>query len=259
MTPRHVTVGPGRVRAPYRRGHLGPALRVGLRYVRGLGEDVGRRIEAARRERPFASIADLAARVQPSHAHLTALAEVGALGGIGEGAAESSRRDALWQVESIGRSGPLFLAAQAEGAGRSPLDEMDEREALAADYRVAGLTTGRHPMALRRAELARAGVLTAAEVASAPGGRRVRVAGAVIVRQRPGSAKGFFFMTLEDETGLANVIVTPAHFTAHRSLLVSSSVLVVEGLLQKFDGTASIKADRFFPLDELATPARDFH
>jgi error-prone DNA polymerase len=113
-------------------------------------------------------------------------------------------------------------------------------------------------MALRRAALARAGVVTAAALAELPGGRRVRVAGHVITRQRPGTAKGFFFVTLEDETGLANAIVTPAHFTAHRPLLVAAPALVLEGVLQRLDGTISVKADRFAGLDEVTSPSHDF-
>src|SRR5262249_43243931 len=129
----------------------------------------------------------------------------------------------------------------------------------AADYRGAGLSTGRHPMSLRREALQRAGVLTAAELPGAPGGRRVRIAGHVITRQRPGTAKGFFFLTLEDETGFANAIVTPAHFTAHRPLLVGAPALVIEGRLQRLDGTIAIKADRFWALDEVAVPpSHDF-
>jgi error-prone DNA polymerase len=81
----------------------------------------------------------------------------------------------------------------------------------------------------------------------------------VIIRQRPGTAKGFFFITLEDETGFANAIVTPGHFEAHRPLLVSAPALVIEGILQRLDGTVAIKADRFWPLDERPTPSRDFH
>src|SRR5262249_52940175 len=138
-----------------------------------------------------------------------------------------------------------------------PLDEMTVREQMVADYRVTGISTGPHPLSLRRVELERAGVVTARQLDALPDRARVRVAGAVIVRQRPGSAKGFFFMTIEDETGLSNLIVTPAHYAARRTLLVSSAALVVEGLLQRLDGSLSIKADRFFPLDEVAPPSRD--
>src|SRR5205085_1093539 len=114
--------------------------------------------------------------------------------------------------------------------------------------------------------LRQGGVSSALELEALPDGRRVRIAGIVIVRQRPGTAKGFFFLTLEDETGLANAIVTPKHFEAHRPLLVSAPALILEGRLQKLDGTTSLKADRFFPLDgggsfeiDGAGRSHDFH
>jgi error-prone DNA polymerase len=233
----------------------GPALRIGLRYVRGLREEVGRRIAAAHAERPLSSAADLAARAGVPQRSLATLAEVGALAGLG-----LERRAALWQVEAIGRSGEMFVGHPTNiGSDEdAALDEMSEREELAADFRGAGLTTGRHPMALRRATLERVGVLPAERLADTEGGRRVRVAGHVITRQRPGTAKGFFFLTLEDETGLANAVVTPAHFAARRPLLVGAPALVVEGVLQKVDGTITLRADRFWPLDEVATPSHDF-
>jgi error-prone DNA polymerase len=138
---------------------------------------------------------------------------------------------------------------------------MELVERIAADYRGTGMTTGPHPMALCRARLARAGVLSAAELADLPNGRRVQVAGTVIVRQRPGTAKGFFFLTLEDETGFSNGIVTPTVFAAHRTLLTSAPALIIEGKLQNQDGVVSVKADRFQPVEELRThtPSRDFH
>ncbi len=221
--------------------------------MRGLTEACARRVETERARAPFRSVEDFTARVAPSRAELTALAEVGAFAGLGR-----TRRGALWQVEAIGRSGPLFTTAESDGDD-APLDDMTERERLAADYRVAGLTTGRHPLALRRAALDRAGVVTARALDALPHGRRVRIAGTVVVRQRPGTAKGFFFLTLEDETGLSNAIVSPKHFEAHRALLVSAPALVLDGRLQKLEGTVSVKADRFFLLDEAAAPSHDFH
>ena len=117
-------------------------------------------------------------------------------------------------------------------------------------------------MARRRPSLRRQRIASAAELADQRDGQRVRTAGSVIVRQRPGSAKGFFFLTLEDETGLANAIVTPAIFSAHRRLLSLAPALVIEGILQNQDGVVAIKADRFEPLghgDSAKTPSRDFH
>jgi error-prone DNA polymerase len=125
---------------------------------------------------------------------------------------------------------------------------MTPRERVIADYAGTGLTIGPHPMALRRQELAQRGVLRAADLPRGRDGRRVRVAGAVITRQRPGTAKGFVFLTLEDETGIANVIVRPDLFSAERTTVVGEPFLLVEGTLQIQDGVTSVKADRLFGL-----------
>ena len=117
-------------------------------------------------------------------------------------------------------------------------------ERVIADYAGTGLTLGPHPIALRRSELAMRGVLRAIDLPRARNGRRVRVAGAVITRQRPGTAKGFVFLTLEDETGIANVIVRPDLFDAQRRVVVEESFLMVEGTLQIQEGVTSVKAER---------------
>ena len=134
---------------------------------------------------------------------------------------------------------------------------------LHADYAGTGLTIGPHPMALRRDAMAQKGVLRAVDLPQARDGRRVRVAGMVITRQRPGTAKGFVFLTLEDETGIANIIVRPDLFATDRTVVVSSSFLLVEGLLQNQDGVTSIKAERMSRLegmpDEAAIDSHDFH
>lgn len=121
-------------------------------------------------------------------------------------------------------------------------------ERIIADYAGTGLTIGPHPMALRRSELALRGVLRSVDLPRWRHGRRVRVAGAVITRQRPGTAKGFVFLTLEDETGIANVIVQPDLFDSHRGVIVSEPFVVVEGVLQIQEGVTSIKADRIVAL-----------
>jgi error-prone DNA polymerase len=135
-------------------------------------------------------------------------------------------------------------------------------ERVRADYDGMGLTIGPHPMRLVRAPLAARGVARAADLATARAGRRVRVAGAVITRQRPGTAKGFVFLSLEDETGIANVIVTPDVFRADRRTIVEEPYLLVEGLLQRQQGAVSVKADRVSALryDDLrSVPSHDFH
>jgi error-prone DNA polymerase len=135
-----------------------------------------------------------------------------------------------------------------ESRQESPLRPMTPAERLMADYDGTSLTIGPHPLALRRAELALRGVLRAIDLPRGRHGRRVRVAGAVITRQRPGTAKGFVFLTLEDETGIANIIVQPDLFSAHRSVIVGEPYLLIEGTLQIQEGVTSIKAERVLPL-----------
>ena len=242
------------------------AIRLGLNYVSGMHEEVGRRIEAERARRPFASLVDFQARAAASPAEMVTLAEIGALAALDR--RTRTRRQALWQVEALDRSGALFRRAtggHSAGLPRSPLPEMTAGEETTADFRGTGVSTGAHPISLVRAELDRRGVLRARDLARVPGGRRARVGGVVIVRQRPGTAKGFVFITLEDETGFANAIVTPPRFQRHRALLVSSNALIIEGVVQNQQGVVSIKADRFEPLSSGAGALRavdishDFH
>jgi error-prone DNA polymerase len=137
---------------------------------------------------------------------------------------------------------------------------MDDGERLHADYAGMGLTIGPHPMALRRRQLALRGVLRSVDLPAAKDGRRVRVAGMVITRQRPGTAKGFVFLTLEDETGISNVIVRPDLFDRERTTVVRSPFLLVDGVLQHQDGVLSIKAERLQPIDGGASvEAHDFY
>jgi len=142
----------------------------------------------------------------------------------------------------------------------SPLKEMTVLERLVADYAGTGVTVGPHPMVLRRRELAARGVTRAIDLARGEDGARVRVAGSVIVRQRPGTAKGFVFLSLEDESGIANVIVTPGLFARHRLLLVTEPFLLIEGILQTQDGVVSVRAARVEPLPRLShvVPSHDF-
>ncbi len=132
-------------------------------------------------------------------------------------------------------------------------------EETLADYAGAGLTTGRHPVSYLRDDLRRHRVLPAATLPRVAAGSRVRTAGSIVVRQRPGTAKGMLFITLEDETGMAQAIVTPQQLQEHRTTLVGSAGLVVEGILEHRDGSLSIKAEKFWPLAELASaPSHDF-
>src|SRR3989454_655209 len=177
-----------------------PAVRLGLRYVRGLREAAARAIVRAREAQPFASIHDLARRAGLARDELATLAAVGVVAPLGR-----TRRASLWEA-ALRDPGELF---EPPRGSESPLAEMTEGERLVADYAGTGVTLGRHPMAMRRAELRRRGVLSARELGGAANETRVRVAGSVIVRQRPGTAKGVVFLFLEDETGIANLIVTP--------------------------------------------------
>ena len=171
------------------------------------------------------------------------------------------RRDALWQVErAVRRSGPL-LETFSEPDFKSPLDPMNHEERLVADFHGTGLTVGPHPMAYRRSQLNSMGIRRACELVELRNGQRVRVAGCVIVRQRPGTAKGFVFLSLEDETGIANAIITPDLFQKNRLLLVSEKFVLVEGILQHQDNVISVKTERIFPLavTEAETTSHDFH
>ena len=137
---------------------------------------------------------------------------------------------------------------------------MDANERLQADYAGMGLTIGPHPMALRRDELALRGVLRASDLPRARDGRRVRVAGMVITRQRPGTAKGFVFLTLEDETGISNIIIRPDLFDRERLAVVRHPFLIVDGVLQHQDGVLSVKAERLQGIEGAASvEAHDFY
>ncbi|MGH9536104.1 MAG: error-prone DNA polymerase, partial [Terriglobales bacterium] len=232
-----------------------PSLRLGLNYVRGLRANLMEMLLAAR---PFASVDDLARRVPLHKDELRQLAAMGALADLG-----STRRPALWQVERAARpAGPLYDGAAPDGAeasAASPLPEMTAEERLAADYAGAGVTLGPHPLALRRAALAAAGVRTARQLAATADGRRVRIAGMVIARQRPEMAKGMVFLSLEDETGIANAIIPPPLFEAHRLLCVSAPLLGIEGILQKRDGVIHVRAQGFWALEGGGAPgSHDF-
>ena len=229
----------------------GLTVRMGLRYVKGLRERAARAIVEARNEEPFGSIHDLAGRAHLERDELETLAAIGALAPLG-----GTRRANLWTA-AVPPPGPLFRDPPREP---SPLSEMTDVERLAADYAGTSVTLGRHPMALRRAALSHRGVLSARELAGVEDGARVQVAGSVIVRQRPGTAKGFVFLSLEDETGIANVIVTPPIFARHRVTLVAEPYLLVDGIAQQQDGVISVRAVRARGLPALGhhVPSHDF-
>jgi error-prone DNA polymerase len=218
----------------------------------------------------FESLDALIRRCALRRDEVATLASIGALNAFG-----FDRRTALWQVEQAVRpSGELFEDTVDHGSRPaahdprpaddgsritdSPLRPMTVPERLLADYAGTSLTIGPHPMSLRRQELALRGVLRARDLSDGRHGRRVRVAGAVITRQRPGTAKGFVFLTLEDETGIANVIVRPDLFSELRAVVVGEPYLLVEGTLQIQEGVTSVKAERVLPLGG-ASPPIDSH
>ena len=245
----------------------GFAVRLGMRYVKGLRQEIALEIMRQRDLRPFAAIEELKQRVPGiQKSELTALAEVGALNFISSRRG-SHRRDALWQVERASRRpGPLLETQEPEQDEReiisdSPLSPMTNEERLVADFRGTGLTVGPHPMAYRRAEMKERGVRAAFELPKLPDGTHVRVAGAVIARQRPGTAKGFVFLSLEDETGIANAIVPPPLFERDHTVLVYNPFLLIEGTLQNQDNVVSVKVERVQALEisRAEVASHDFH
>ena len=240
------------------------SLRVGLGYARGLKKQTTDVLIASRRSNgPFLSVEDLALRVPSLNSReLTRLAQIGALNqfdGI------RHRRDALWQVERAGKlEGPLFRQDSetlCEDSNALPLQQMNVEERLVADYAGTGLTIGKHPMYYRRPGLRRSNVLSAQDLRNCRDGEFVRVAGCIIARQRPGTAKGFIFISMEDETGIANVIVTPDLYDRDRLVVTRSRFLLAEGPLQNQDNVIHVKATRLTSLAHacLDVLSHDFH
>jgi len=239
-----------------------PVVRLGLNYARGLREPAAQALVRERSLTPFTSIQDLARRVPELRKdELTTLAEIGALNSVAGENRKLHRRDALWQVErSVRWSGPL-LDELPEVDGESPLAAMTQEERLVADYRATGLTVGPHPMQYRREEMKRMGIYRAADLAHLPDGRRLRIGGCVIARQRPGTAKGMMFMSLEDETGIANAIFAPDLLQKNRVMLISERFLMIEGILQNQDNVIHVRAEKVSPLHitRAETTSHDFH
>jgi error-prone DNA polymerase len=233
-------------------------VRLGLRYVRGLREETGRAIVAARESQEFADIDDMARRVPGLRKdEMTMLAGVGALNGLKAG----HRRDALWKGGRAMRvAGPLLDEVPESGA-ESPLAQMTVEERLTADYEGTGVNLGRHPMAYRREEMRALGVTPAAGLAGLRSGVAARVAGCVITRQRPGTAKGIVFLTMEDETGISNAVIMPDVFERYKMVILGEPFVLVEGVIQNVDGVIHVRASRVEGLREFgAGPgSHDFH
>jgi len=243
--------------------------------VRGLREEGAQAIVRQRNLAPFASIHDLIHRVPELRKdELNTLGEIGALNSVSSFPVPSSghwkpetgnrklhRRDALWQIErSVRHSGPL-LDELPEPDAKSPLRPMNPEERLVADFRGTSLTVGPHPMAYHRERMDAIGVHKASDLAGIRDGKYLRIGGCVIARQRPGTAKGFVFLSLEDETGVANAIIMPDLFQKNRLLVTSEQFLMVEGTLQNQDNVISVKARRVMPLliTRAETSSHDFY
>jgi error-prone DNA polymerase len=233
------------------------ALRLGLRLVRGLSEAAARRLVAARAVRPFADVQELAERARLERRELGCLAAAGALAGLA-----GHRHRAAWNVAGVEPPMPVLPQPRIR-EGIPLLRTPGEGEDIVADYTHAGLTLRRHPLALLRTRLEGRGVLTAARLREMQHGATVRTAGLVITRQRPGSAQGVTFVTLEDETGYVNLIVWRNVAERQRQALVGSRLLGVAGELQMEGEVMHVIAHRLVDLSpwlgRLVAPSRDFH
>ncbi len=211
------------------------ALRLGLRLIDGFREDWASRLEA---QRPFADFAALARAGLP-RAALVMLAEADALRSLG-----LDRRAALWRVRGLAEAAPPLLAALDPAPSAAVLPPMAAGEHVAADYQTTGLSLRAHPMRFLRASFAAAGVASCAEATTRRDGAKVRLAGVVLVRQRPGSAAGVVFATIEDETGIANIVIWPAVLERFRRAVLGASVLEVAGRIQRSEeGVVHVVAD----------------
>lgn len=260
-----------------------PVLRLGLRLVHGLGSRARERLETALASGPFTSIADVVDRTRLNRGALRVLAESGAFDSmVSDVPIADRRRVALWRVLEAerGAAGPLAPlasstsardgAAMASAPGsastssasppRPPLPSLSPWEVTAADYRTTGVSLNGHPMRHMRGILAPNGVRTAREAAGGRDGEPIAVAGMVICRQRPGTASGFVFLTLEDETGWVNVVVTPRRYENQALLISTTPLLLVRGVLQIESGVVNVRAHVFRALDrEVQVQSHDWN
>ena len=238
------------------------SLRLGFNYARSLKAVTAQQLVLARETGgTFRDIEDLSRRVPVlNRSDLAQLARIGALNRLGS---VEHRRDAIWQIEQVSRPvGPLLKNAVNDVACmKSPLHIMNTEERLVADYAGTGLTTGPHPMSYRRAALRQMGVCSAEELQKLPDGRQVCAAGCVIARQRPGTALGFIFLSMEDETGIANIVIHPQIYERDRLLVTRGKFLMVKGKLQNQDGVVHVRADgvELLHATSLDVRSHDFH
>ncbi|HEX5131635.1 MAG TPA: error-prone DNA polymerase [Candidatus Krumholzibacteria bacterium] len=234
------------------------AVRMGLRYVRGLAAAIGERILAARNDHAFHSVTDVVNRAALDERARTKLAEAGAFDALIAGA--NGRRDALWQARGAQENSPIEMAG---GERDVTFDGLSHLETVVWDYEASGHSTHGHPLGAMRARLIARGLPDARGVNALPNGRRVRYAGLVIVRQRPSTAKGVVFMTMEDETGFVNIVLWKDVFSRYALLAKTSSFLGVTGKIQRESGVVHVVAESLWEPDSLRAPAgarsRDFH
>ena len=236
-------------------GTGGLAVRLGLAPIRTIGESTAQRIVDERTAGgPYADLLDLARRVRLTAAQLEALATAGALRGFG-----LERRSALWGAGAVAGHGPGTLPGTAVGLEAPTLPGMDELEVSVADVWATGISPESFPTEFARQDLDAAGVRTVIDLVQAEAGCRVEVAGVVTHRQRPGTARGVTFLSLEDETGLLNVICSPGLWARHRRVARTSAALVARGTIERADGVTNLMADRLEPLRlRVPTRSRDF-
>ena len=236
-----------------------PAIRLGLRMIRGLQPEAATRIEAARKQRPFSDVADLCARARLDRRAQSLLADAGALRGLA-----GHRHRARWAITGVEPQLPLFADTPATRESDPIVLPLPSADAdMRADYAMTGTTLGRHPLAMVRKQLLARRYRRSGEVAMMPHGRHVRVAGLVTLRQRPQTASGVIFMTLEDEDGMTNVVVWRDLAERQRRELLESRLLAVEGRLECKDGVQHLVAKRLQNLTallgDLDIRSRDFH
>jgi error-prone DNA polymerase len=235
----------------------GDAVRLGFRYIKKLGPQAQEQLEQALAEGPFESVTDFALRTHLNREALERVAMAGTFRSLG-----LTRRQALWQVLAVTNRQTDELPLRREDRGQERIPPLLAADALLADFKTMNLSPGHHPMRLFRSRLKRQGVLSAAELTDVSDKAHVRVAGIVVIRQRPGTAKGFLFLTLEDETGFINVVVKPRYVEHFRREVTFASTLLVEGCVEKEKGVINVIGERFLPLHSergnLTLKSRDF-
>jgi error-prone DNA polymerase len=237
-------------------------VRLGLNYVNGLNGTTARKIAAESALAPFRDMRDLVRRIPDLQKdEIANLAELGALNRLPKDKSDRHRRGALWQAQLALQPVGELLEAAADDGSLSPLAPLNEKQRTYADFVNSGVSIGRHPMAYHRERLRSEGVMDAATAKQQRDGMVLTVAGCVITRQRPGTAKGFVFLSLEDETGIFNIIVQPALYEKRRQVCNGSPYLLVKGVLQSTSGVISLKAGDLQELrlrDTAAIPSHDF-